>query len=90
MLDKLHKQATKGDRAHGLLANEAFTDALAQLKADYITAWELTGINDATAREKLYLAVKALADLHKNLQTVVSDGRLAKSDLDRLSKNKAA
>jgi hypothetical protein len=89
MRDK-HVEAANGDRAKALLDNDTHRDAIAQLRLDYIAAWEMTGINDATAREKLYLRVKMLDDFQSQLIKVVNNGKLAKAEIEALSRNKAA
>jgi hypothetical protein len=93
MLDKSHKlavDAAKGDKARAKLEDQTFKDAMAQLEADYIKAWKSTGMNDATAREKLYLAVKMLDQFESHLVNVMNDGKLARSQIELMSRNKAA
>jgi hypothetical protein len=93
MLDKSHKlavAAAKGDKAYAKLSDDLFKDALKQLEADYIEAWKNTGVNDATAREKLWLAIKTLDQFESHLVTVMNDGKLARSQIEAMSRNKAA
>jgi hypothetical protein len=93
MLDKSHKlavAAAKGDKAYAKLSDDLFKDALKQLEADYIEAWKNTGVNDATAREKLWLAIRTLDQFESHLVEVMSNGRLARSQIEAMSRNKAA
>jgi hypothetical protein len=93
MLDKSHKlvvEASKGDKARAKLEDQTFKDAMAQLEADYIKAWKGTGLNDATAREKLWLQIKTLENFQQHLVTVMNNGRLARSEIEAMSRNKAA
>jgi hypothetical protein len=93
MLDKSHKlavDAAKGDKARAKLEDQTFKDAMAQLEADYIAAWKMTGFNDATAREKLWLSIKTLENFEQHLITVMNNGRLARREIEAMSRNKAA
>ena len=91
MLDRTHKLATaaaKGDRANAKLQDEVFRDALKQLEADYIEAWK--GATEGVARENLWHMVKALENFERHLVTVVNDGKLARSEIEAMSRIKAA
>lgn len=90
MLDKLHKQMAKGDRAKAKLEDETFRDAMLQLEAGYIEAWKATGVNDATAREKLWIAVQMIDKFEDHLISVMNSGKLAAAEIAALSRNKAA
>ncbi len=93
MLDKSHKlavAAAKGDKARLKLEDQTFKDAMAQLEADYIAAWKATGFNDATAREQIWLQIKTLENFEQHLVTVMNNGRLARSEIEAMSRNKAA
>lgn len=91
MLDRTHKlavAAAKGDKARARLSDEVFRDALKQLDADYIEAWK--GATDAAARENLWHMVKALDNFEQHLVTVMNDGKLARSEIEAMSRTKAA
>lgn len=83
---KLHKALSRGDRAAALLKNEMLTEAFDALERDYSTALFETKPQDQIAREKLYLAVNVVRKVRDHLTSVISDGKMAKSQLNDLTK----
>ena len=82
---KLHQALSRGDRAQALLNNDILKDAFGALERDYITALFETSAQDQIAREKLYLAVNVVRKVRDHLHHVVSDGKLAKKQIDQLA-----
>lgn len=82
--DKLHEQASKAAKARDILESEAFNDALATIKANYITLWENTPVRDTQAREQIWSQLKNLGLLKDQLQLVMSGGNVAKRQLDEM------
>lgn len=71
MLDKLRKLLNLGHSAEQLLASEAYQAALKDVEEAYVAEWKKTKFRDTEAREKAYLAVRALADVDAQLRAYV-------------------
>lgn len=83
---KLHADFSRGARAQSLLENELLTEAFEQLEKAYVERWRASHIDDATGREKLFLAVNVVGKVKDHLLKIMSDGSLAKTELDLLAK----
>lgn len=81
---KLHREASRGSKAEGLINHELFKESFDALRAKYIEAWTITEPAETNAREKLWLAVQVLADVENHIKKVAQSGRLAKKQLDEL------
>ena len=57
---------------------------LQQLESDFIQAWKHSSVNDSQNRERLYMLCQNLSAVQAYLEKVVTDGKLAKSQLDEL------
>ena len=55
------------------------------LEADYIKAWAATELAETGARENLWRAVQILGDVRRHLAGAVADGKIARTELDRLA-----
>ena len=64
-------------RAERLLADELLVEAFAALEDAYTAAWRSTTIDDASGREKLFLAINVVGR-HGSLTAAVTNGKLAK------------
>ena len=82
--DDLSRIAAKGLRAQQLLENELLQGAFRSLEESYSAAWRNTTIEEIGAREKLFLAINIVGKVRDNLTTVLTNGKLAASDLKRL------
>lgn len=83
-LDKLHADAARASQAHDLLNSDLLNEAFTTLEAEYIAFWRKTHVDDDKGREKLFLAVNLISKVRKHLETVLSDGVLAKRELEDL------
>ena len=54
---ELDQAVAEAVRAEALLADELLAEAFSGLEANYTAAWRATTIDDAAAREKLFLAI---------------------------------
>ncbi len=81
----LRKDMERAAQAIALLENPIFAEAFASLEKAYFDTWKQTGIRDDAGREKLWLAVKVMGDVKAHLEAVVSNGTVAKKELERLA-----
>jgi hypothetical protein len=82
---KLEQAATKAVRAQHLLDNELLAEAFKGLEDSYTAAWRATTIDDAGAREKLFLAINIVGKVRDHLTAIVTNGRLAQAELKELA-----
>lgn len=81
---KVRESIERGDKAASLLRNEILTEAFDVLEADFIQAWKHSPVNDSQNRERLYMLCQNLSAVRAYLDKVVTDGKLAKSQLQEL------
>jgi hypothetical protein len=74
----------RGERASALLRNELLNEAFENLEEDFIQAWKHSPVNDSQNRERLYMLCQNLSALKGYLEGIVTDGKLAKAQLDEL------
>jgi hypothetical protein len=74
----------RGEKAAALLRNELLQEAFSQLETDFIQAWKASSVEDSQNRERLYMLCQNLSALRGYLEGVVTDGKLAKAQLDEL------
>lgn len=84
--EKLHKDAARAAQAQHLLNDDILTEAFSTLEAAYIERWRETHIDDDKGREKLFVAVNVIGKVKDHLTSVVSNGALARAELDNLAK----
>jgi len=82
---KLDQAAAKAVRAQNLLDNELLAEAFTGLEDSYTAAWRATTIDDAGAREKLFLAINIVGKVRDHLTAVVTNGKLAQAELKALA-----
>lgn len=81
---KVRESMERGERAAALLRNELLQEAFSQLETDFIQAWKASSVEDSQNRERLYMLCQNLSALRGYLEGVVTDGKLAKAQLDEL------
>ena len=69
------------NEAELILNSETFTQAVNNLKEDYINLWLLTKDSDIDKRENLHKAIKLLPEIEKHLRIIVEKGKITKSQL---------
>ena len=83
--NRLDQAAAKALRAQELLDNELLGDAFEGLENTYTAAWRATTIDDAAAREKLFLAINIVGKVRDHLAAIVANGKLAQAELRDLA-----
>jgi hypothetical protein len=81
---RLDQAAAKALRAQELIDNELLSETFKALEDTYTAAWRATTIDDAAAREKLFLAINIVGKVRDHLASVVANGRLAEAELKEL------
>lgn len=69
-------------RAREVLENEAFTGAIADIKAEITDQWTKSPARDQEGREKLWLMLSLANKLEATLRMTFDSGKLAKLDLE--------
>ncbi len=82
---QLHHDISRAEQARALLDNWVLAEAFAALERSYVDAWRSTLVNDAAAREKLFLAVNIVGKVRDQLARLVADGALANRELKQLA-----
>lgn len=83
--EKLREDVSRAARARDLIESELLQGAFVELEKAYISKWRLTHIDDQAGREKLFLAINIVGKVKDHLQSILSDGVLAKRQLDDLT-----
>ena len=66
--NRLDQAAAKALRAQELLENEILSEAFNGLEDTYTAAWRATNIDDASAREKLFIAINIVGKVRDRCQ----------------------
>jgi len=83
--DKLAIAQARAAQARDLLDNEILTDAFKTLEDSYTAAWRTTHVDEAQAREKLFLAVNIVGKVRDHLVAVLNNGKLAAAELKQIA-----
>lgn len=83
--NKLIRDAGRGVRARQLLDDELLAEAFKTLEDAYTLAWRNTTVDDAPAREKLFLAVNIVGKVRSHLGNAVTNGKLAAAELKEIA-----
>lgn len=79
-LDQRHRE---GDEARQVLENPAFERAFNSIEKEHVDAWINSPARDAQGRETLYLTIKLLHKMKATLEASMTDGKLARMELER-------
>jgi hypothetical protein len=74
------------NEAELILNAETFTNAIEELKNEYINLWLSSKQDDISKRENLHKAIKLLPEVERHLRIIVEKGIITKSQLGRLHK----
>jgi len=85
MTDKNQALINRGIQADALLRSEVLLDAFNSLETKYLATWKMTTGDEAAAREKLWLAIKVIEDVHNHLKRAVQNGIIAQGDVNRMA-----
>jgi len=82
MSGKLESEIERGNEAAQLLRNDMFKEAFETLSAYYVEALLNTDLDDDQGRERLYLSVHVLRDIHAHIESVMRTGQMAGVQID--------
>jgi len=74
------------NEAELILKSDTFTNAIEELKNEYINLWLSSKQDDISKRENLHKAIKLLPEVERHLRIIVEKGIITKSQLGRLHK----
>lgn len=74
------------NEAELILKSDTFTNAIEELKNEYINLWLSSKQDDISKRENLHKAIKLLPEVEKHLRIIVEKGIITKAQLGRLHK----
>lgn len=83
----LEGDVSRAQHAERLLSDALLAQAFDGLEADYLKAWRETGARDTDARERLWQAIQIVGKVRTHLKSAVSDGKLARRELDDIARN---
>ena len=83
---KARDAVLRAEKAEALLRNELLTEAFDYLEQQFIQAWRSSGIGEAEDRERIYQLSQNLEALKGYVQTVISDGKMAQSQIDEVKR----
>lgn len=87
------QEIDRAGRAHEILDNEVFKDAVRQIEEALLEALKRTALVDEKLREKICAQIVALDSVMKALRSTIDTGKLAQKSLEleqsRLSKLRA-
>ena len=83
---KARDAVLRAEKAEALLRNELLTEAFDYLEQQFIQAWKSSGIGEAEDRERIYQLSQNLDALKGYFQTVISDGKMAQSQIDEVKR----
>lgn len=82
---KLRKEAERGAQAEVFLNSELVQEAFKTLEREYTDAMVKTHPHEVEARENYYRAINILADFGKHFKAALSNGKLARKQLNDLA-----
>ena len=74
------------NEAELILNAETFTNAIEELRNEYINLWLSSKQDDISKRENLHKAIKLLPEVERHLRIIVEKGKITKAQLGRLHK----
>lgn len=81
---RLQMESERGARADALLRDEAFNEALDEIRAVYMSAWRNSDALDVEARERCHVAVCLLDDIKAQLVSTVRNGTAAREKISQI------
>jgi hypothetical protein len=86
---ELHRIANRAARAKALIEDDLLKEAFDKLQEEYRQVWENSPPSDSDAREKIYLALRMLPIVRRNIETLIMDGTIARRQLLNIEEDKA-
>jgi len=71
------EERVKGNQASYILENEAYKEAMLQMKAAVLGAWRTTKLDASKERDYYWLQMKAIDALETNLESLIDTGKMA-------------
>lgn len=84
--DKLRIDAARATRAQQLMENELLKEAFATLEQSYVDRWRASRVGEDAVREKLFIAINVIGKVKDHINSIVSNGAIAKKELDELER----
>lgn len=78
----LEQRAHDGDQARAVLENVVFARAFNDIEQEHIEAWKNAPARDVEGRESLWKTVKLLHKLKGTLEAAMTDGKLARVEME--------
>lgn len=79
-----------GEHAETLLTNPAFQQSLVRIRARLLEQFGRSGLFQKRKREVLWHRVQLLDDFEQELELMIRDANLAKSDIEQQKRSKVA
>ncbi len=78
---KTRQDIDRGSKAEALLRNEILIETFDFLEKQYHDAWENSSVDQAEAREKVFMMLQNLHTVRQHIESVVMTGKLANDRL---------
>ncbi len=83
-------EAQRGMLAAQVLDNEIYKEAIQSVREGIIQKWEAAPLRDKEGANELKLMLKLLGDVHRNIEAVMTTGKMASIQIERESMFKQA
>jgi hypothetical protein len=80
----LKRRIATAERARVIIEDPLLSSAFDALDARFMMAWRNTSSHDTDGRERLWHHVQALGEVRRELETILSDGLIARDALEDL------
>jgi hypothetical protein len=80
---QLRSEATRGQRANELMADELIVEAFTQLNNRLTKEWADSPVRDSEGRERIWLMQKLLKNVGDHLSEIAQTGKLASLQLEQ-------
>ena len=80
---QLRNEATRGQRANELMADELIVEAFELLQDRLTQEWANSPVRDSEARERIWLMQKLLKNVGDHLSEIAQTGKLASLQLEQ-------
>jgi len=81
---RLRKAADRAARAQALVNDDLLKEAFATYERELMDLWGRTRAEAASERENIWLAVKTVRRIQEGLVKVITDGKIASAELNKL------
>lgn len=80
---KLRAEASRGQRAAEIMADELVVEAFTKMRDRFASDWANSPARDTEGREKIWLMQKLLKSVEDQLKEVMTTGRMASMQLEQ-------